>query len=121
VDGVLWRFINNPSYEAKSDVNYEITKVELSYDQTILFFEVTGMYDDWIIVPKESYIQPSEGGDKLYIESAEGTRIAGEEYSGVMFVRLYFPALDSSVSKINVKVLGYNRNWSVFELDVDKD
>ena len=121
IDGVPWRYVNNPSFTAKSDETFRISRIELSENQTVLYFETTGIFGDWIIIPKESYIQPSDGGEKRYIESAEGTRINDEDYAGIMFIKLFFPGLNEDVQKINFKVLGYSGNWSVFELDVSKE
>lgn len=123
-DGKQWKSITNPRYAAKSRNTFNIYKIELMDTATVLYFEVT-QRGGWISVPSESCIQPSNGGDVLYVKSAEGTiinkrRILNED-SGTLNYKLYFPKIDESVKKINFKELNKGGNWSVFEIDVSMD
>jgi hypothetical protein len=123
-DGKQWKYIDNPKYTAKSSKNFRISRVELTDNETVLYFEFTGMPGNWIYIPSESYIQPSDGGEVLYLKSAEGTRLNEETWSGntgVMSYKLFFPKIDENVKKINFKELYKNGNWSVFELDISTD
>jgi hypothetical protein len=122
-NGETVRSITYPRYAAKSVDGFDIYKIELTDTATILYFEVL-QRGGWVFVPVKSSIQSSDGGNVLYVRSAEGIRIGQKinlESSGKIFYKLIFPKIDDDVKKINFRELNEGGNWSVFELEIDMD
>ena len=122
-NGETVRTITYPRYAAKSMDSFDVYKIELTDSSTVLYFEVM-QRGGWVFVPAKSCIQPSNGGNVLYVRSAEGIRIGQKvtlENTGKLFYKLIFPKIDEGVKKIDFKELNPGGNWSVFELEIDMD
>ncbi len=116
-------FIENPGYTAKSG-GFHITTIELCDTATILHFKVDVHPGGWIYIPSKSCIRDSNGGDNLFVQSAEGTaldeRITGQMVpEGVIYYKLFFPPISKSVKKIDFREINDGGSWFVYELDVD--
>ncbi|MFB6342089.1 hypothetical protein ACE1ET_10210 [Saccharicrinis sp. FJH62] len=115
------QYIDNPGYTAKSG-NFNITKIELCDTATILHFQVQIPKESWIYIPSKSCIRDSEGGENLFVTSAEGTNIderilSDEAKDGQIFYKLFFPPIKKSVKKIDFREINEGGSWFVFELD----
>lgn len=122
-NGEIVKSITYPRYAAKSFDDFNIYKIEMMDTATVLYFEVM-QRGGWVFVPVKSCIQPSDGGNVLYVRSAEGIRIGQKvtlESTGKIFYKLIFPKIDENVKKIDFKELNELGNWSVFELEIDMD
>jgi hypothetical protein len=116
-DGKEWSYIKNPGYVAKSSSSFNITMVELTDTATILHFETS--VSSSFLVPAESCIIPSNGGEPLFVKYAEGVTINQSNVNNgeIRTYKLFFPVLEKSINRINFKELN-GGNWSVYELEV---
>ncbi len=118
--------IEHPSFKGSTANYIKIQKIERSDTATVIdfiFHYPPGMKR---IVPKETYIRDSRGGDTLYVKSAKGIEIGGEHFmpeSGLMEYTLVFPAVGEGVKTIDYiegvrKIygidLGSSEKFSVF-------
>ena len=72
-------------------------------------------------IPKESYIQPSDGGDKLLVTRAEGAVLDSSSTApntGKAFYRLFFPRLDPSVPMIDFGEGSETGSWFIYNLEL---
>jgi thiol-disulfide isomerase/thioredoxin len=102
--GFAQKVIENPAFQATTSNNVVITRIDLQDTCTILHFKVTFPAGQSINLPKESFIQPAEGGDKLIVTRAEGAELVKPiiiDESGELSYRLFFPKLDPSVTMID--------------------
>ncbi len=84
--------------------NLNLDKIELSDSCTILTFTYSARKGNWIHIPKETYIQPVPGGEKLFITASRGIPF-DERYTPMetadMTYTLTFPAIGKSVTQID--------------------
>lgn len=118
-------FIDDPGYTAKSG-GFQISKIELCDTATILHFNAYVSPSGWVSVPSKSCIRDSDGGDNLFVMSAEGTKIdqkiTGDMVpEGTIYYKLFFPPIKRSVKKIDFREVNKGGSWFVYELDVDVD
>lgn len=117
------RIIENPDY-GMNHIPGNITKIELTADATILHFHIKYPTGQWILVPKESYIQDVNGGEKLYVTKTTGIPLE-ERYTmtetGEVSYQLYFPKLSASVKKVNFGEANEGGSWFVFDIDIEKE
>ena len=110
--------IHNPYFTATTAQYVKITKIELSDTSTILSFDVTYFPKSWIKVnAKETYIQDSRGGEKLYVKSAEGIELDKEittPESGRNIYKLFFPTVDKNTTSLDF----IEERWRIFDIDV---
>lgn len=122
--GKCW-YIDSPSYTATSG-GLDIIKIELCDTATILHFKVKIPNKSYIYIPPKSSIRDSNGGENLFVRSAEGTNIDKKIYSeglndNTIIYKLFFPPIDKSVKKIDFREMNRNGSWFVYELDTDVD
>jgi thiol-disulfide isomerase/thioredoxin len=113
--------IENPKYGMSPTAYLRITKIELAREATILSFTVNIPMGGWVAIHEKSYIQPVGDTTKLYIIKAEGvdiaTKINWEAGKDKISYRLFFPRLDSKVSKIDFGEPIENA-WQIFDIVV---
>lgn len=112
------KIIENPDFSATTANNVKITKVELQDTATIIDFEVQYFPKWWISISSEkTYIQNSDGGEKLYVTMAKGLELDKRHTtpkSGVNIYTLYFPAIDKDVEKIDY----LESRWKIFDIEL---
>jgi len=107
--------IENPSFKGTTANYVKILKIELHDTATVIGFEVHFKPNWWIQVPKETWIQDSRGGEKLYVKSASGIEIDERHTTpknGINEYTLYFPPVGEDVKSIDFmevkwKIFGY--------------
>lgn len=122
-------FIEKPGYTAKGGRNFEITKIELCEDETILHFTASLGGSRWVYIPEKSCIRDSRGGENLFVNYVESTMIASlpmdkkltAEDIGVEEIeyQMHFPSIGRDVKKIDFREINKGGNWNAYELDVD--
>ncbi len=119
------KVIEKPPYLAASSNSLVITRVELRDTCTILDCTVRQPGGQWISIPAETYIEPSVGGERLYVKSAEGVELIKQvpmPKEGVISYRLFFPGLDPAVTKIDYGEGGTPAGtpWFVYGITISK-
>ncbi len=74
------KVIVNPSFKGTTANYVKIKRIELRDTATVIDFETHSRPKSWISIPKETWIQNSNGGEKLYVKSSKGIPIA-ERYT----------------------------------------
>ena len=117
--------IENPEFGFSASPYVHITKIEIRDTATILSFRTSFPAGNMINIPKETYIQPLNTDQKLYIKSAIGVPIAEKHVmpaSGIAEYQLIFPRIDPSVSKLDYgeanQKFDYTRNLTWFIYDI---
>ncbi|MDW5288269.1 hypothetical protein [Formosa sp. PL04] len=118
------KIINNPDY-ISSNINGNITQVELTDTETILHVLIKSPVGSWIAIPKETYIEDASGKSKrLFITKTDGISLTGKNYikdSDEIRFKLYFPPLEKTTTKINYGESNKGGNWFIYKLDLSKD
>ncbi len=71
----------------------------------------------WIRVPKETWIQDSKGGEKLYVKHAKGIKINEQHFTpenGLNEYTLYFPPVGKDVTSIDY----IESDWKIFGIEL---
>lgn len=114
--------IDKPDY-GLSNLPGSITKIELTPEATILHFYIKYYPGQWIFIPKESFIQDVNGGEKIFVTKTEGIPIA-ERYtmpeSGEVSYKLYFPKLDNTVNKVDFGEANEGGDWSIYDIVINE-
>lgn len=79
----------------------ELRRVDRSKGETALFLRAHHPLQNWIQIPKDTYIRDRESGEKLFLTAAEGIPIGVQVYpsaEGYSDFKLIFPALPESCS-----------------------
>jgi thiol-disulfide isomerase/thioredoxin len=112
------KIIENPKFSATTADYVKITRIELLDTITRMDFEVEYFPNWWIYISStETFIQNSEGGDKLLILGAEGINLDEQHktpQSGKNFYTLYFPPIDLSVKAIDY----LESEWKIFDIEL---
>lgn len=115
------KIINNPKFHAATADNVSITRIELQDTCTILHFTVMEPPGGSFNIPPESYIQPSDGGEKLQVLRAVGANL-GESVSvsetGKVSYKLFFPALKPDVPMIDFGEGSETGSWFFYSLEL---
>ena len=96
------RVIERPPFIAWSSTTLEIDKVVLTDNETVLHIQAFYRPNNWISVPKATFLV-ADNGEKYQIVSSEGITIDEHFYmpeSGEAAFKLVFPPLPESVSEI---------------------
>ena len=99
------RIVENPKYTARNSPTVDIAKIELRDTATVIYCDVTFPSKWWIKLPSTTYIQSTDGSEKLSITHSEGIKMEEEFWmpeSGKTSYVLYFPPLDPSTSTIDL-------------------
>lgn len=110
--------ISNPKFSATTSSYVRITGIEIYDTVTVLNFEVDYFPGDWIRVQSgKTFIEDSNGGEKLYVKRAEGIRLNEKvtvPASGKQLFKLFFPPLNKSTEKIDFE----ESQWKIFDLEI---
>jgi thiol-disulfide isomerase/thioredoxin len=113
--------IENPIVGMSTASNVQLEKVELLDSATVLWFHVDYKPGWWISIPGKSFIQPVGSDEKLYVDSADGIPI-NKRYtmpeSGKVDYKLYFPAIDASVSKLDFGEGNEGGSWFIYDIQL---
>ncbi len=112
------KIITSPKFSATTSNFVKITRIELQDTLTKIDFEVD-YFPNWgiIINSKETYIQNSNGGEKLYVKGAEGIKLNEMHKTpenGKNVYSLYFPPIDQSVGSIDY----LEESWKIFDIEL---
>lgn len=114
--------IDKPDY-GLSNLPGSITKIELTPEATVLHFYIKYYPGRWIFIPKESFIQDVNGGEKIFVTKTEGIPM-GERYtipaSGEVSYQLYFPKLDNTVNKVDFGEANEGGSWSIYDIVINE-
>ncbi|WP_140485122.1 thioredoxin-like domain-containing protein [Flavobacterium sp. GSA192] len=114
--------IDKPDY-GLSNLPGKLTKIELTDSATIIHFYIKYYPGQWIFIPKESFIQDVNGGEKIFVTKTEGIPIA-ERYtmpeSGEVSYKLYFPKLDNTVNKVDFGEANEGGDWSIYDIVINE-
>lgn len=116
------KVIDKPDY-GLSNLPGKLTKIELTDSATIIHFYIKYPTGQWIFIPKESYIQDVNGGEKYFVTKTEGIPM-GERYtmpeSGEVSYQLYFPKLNSAVNKVDFGEANEGGSWTIYDIAVNE-
>jgi len=111
--------INNPKTGFSTSGNVNLTKIEVSDTATILSFRTYSRPGDWISIPDKTYIQDTNGTEKMYIKSAEGIKV-NEQYimpeSGNVTYRLFFPPIAKTTAFIDYGEGNDGGSWFIYDI-----
>jgi thiol-disulfide isomerase/thioredoxin len=96
--------IKNPSCDFKTTGIYEITKIELGKKETRVTVCTKFIPNWWITFSKKTYIQNSEGGERIIATGIEGCNFDQQVFmpeDGDSTFVVIFPPLDKSIKKID--------------------
>ncbi|MFA9193910.1 TlpA disulfide reductase family protein [Flavobacterium sp. FBOR7N2.3] len=114
--------IDKPDY-GLSNLPGKLTKIELTDSETIIHFYIKYSPGQWIFIPKESFIQDVNDGEKIFVTKTEGIPIA-ERYimpeSGEVSYKLYFPKLDNTVNKVDFGEANEGGDWSIYDIVINE-
>lgn len=116
------QIINNPDYGV-CGIPGKLTKIEITDDAIIIDFYIKHTPGDWIFIPKQSYIQDINGGEKYYVTKTEGIPLAEKYFmpdSGEVNYRLYFPKLDDSIVKVDFGEANAGGNWDIYDIVINE-
>lgn len=112
------KVVENPDY-GMSSLPGSITKIEVLDTTTILYFNIKFRAGSKFLIPKETFIQDLDGGDKLFIIDAKGVEISKWEIvpeSGSLNYALYFPKLNPDVKTIDFGENNSGGNWDIYDI-----
>lgn len=116
------KIIENPDY-GLSNLPGKLTKIEQTDSATIIHFYIKYPSGQWIFIPKESFIQDVNGGDKIFVTKTKGIPIA-ERYimpeSGEVSYQLYFPKLDNTVNRVDFGEANEGGSWSIYDIEINE-
>lgn len=116
------KIIDKPDY-GFSNLPGKLTKIELTDSATIIHFYIKYPTGAGIFIPKESYIQDVNGGEKYFVTKTEGVPM-GERYvipeSGEVSYQLYFPKLNASIQKVDFGEANEGGNWTVYDIVINR-
>jgi thiol-disulfide isomerase/thioredoxin len=111
------KVIEWPEFKGTTAPYIKILKIELHDTATVMDFRVHFTPNMWIRVPKETWIQDNNGGEKLYVKSAKGIKINEEHYTpenGLNEYTLYFPPVGNDVQSIDYM----EDQWKIFGIEL---
>lgn len=111
------KVIERPEFKGTTAPYIKILKIELQDTATVMDFRVHFTPNRWIRVGEETYIQDSNGGEKLYVKSAKGIKINEQHFtpkSGLNEYTLYFPPVGKEVKSIDYM----ESQWKIFGIEL---
>lgn len=113
--------IDKPDY-GMSTLPGSLTKIELTDSATIIHFYIKYPTGQWISVPKESFIQDVNGGEKYFATKTEGIPLGGKytmPESGEVNYKVYFPKLNAAVNKVDFGEANEGGSWAVYDIVIN--
>ncbi|QXP78708.1 MULTISPECIES: thioredoxin family protein [Winogradskyella] len=99
--------IENPKYGSYYKKYTEITKIELTDNETILHITSKNKEKNWIKVPRTIYISDENSNKKKFVIKSEGisldTKTTLNNQNEISY-KLFFPPLDKSSNVIDLKI-----------------
>ena len=113
--------IKNPDVGFHLAHNVHLTQLEINDTATVLSFTAKHRPGNWISIPKQTYIQPSDA-EKLFVASANGIPL-GERYtmpdSGVVHYQLDFPLIPETTTYIDYGEANSGGSWFMYDIAVN--
>ena len=117
------KIIKNPAVGFSSTSNVSIKKLEISDTATVIDFRTEATPGTWILIPKESYIQPV-GREKLFLSSAKGIPV-NKQYimpdSGAVHYQLVFPPIADTVKTIDYGEANPGGSWFLYDIALSSE
>jgi len=117
------RVIENPDYGFAS-LPGTIIKIEQLDTTTVLHFRIKTSPGSWMSIPKKTFIQDVNGGDKLFVTKTEGIPLAERYFmpeSGEVNYKLFFPRLNKNIASIDYGEANDGGNWFVYDIVINED
>lgn len=115
--------INSPSIGFNSNSStLKITKIATSDTATVLWFTTTYPADQWIRIPKDTYLQDNVGSAKYYIKNTVGVPLAVQYFmpkTGVVSYQLIFPKVNAKATSIDYGEEGDNA-WKIYDISLQE-
>ncbi len=113
------KVIENPSFKSTTANYVKITRIELQDTATVIDFETHYRPGSWISIPKDTWIQDSNGGEKLLVKGSRGIPISERHTmpeNGIAIYTLYFPPVGE-----DVKTIDYLENqWKTYGIELER-
>ena len=113
--------IENPKYGFRTGGSFEIQKIEITDDATLMYFHVSYNPGEWILIPDETYIQIVGDEEKLFITDSEGIEI-NERFimpaSAETDYTLIFPKIDTSTFRIDYGEANDGGTWFIYNIEL---
>ena len=116
--------IAEPKAKATTTDQAYIEEIEITETNTIFHMLVTSRSSSSFLITSKTYIVNSDGGEPLYIESAEGVtldKIYTETKKDLTEITLFFPRIGSNVKSINYRSGEGGSYWHFFDISVSSD
>ena len=117
------KIIINPAVGFSSTSNVSIKKLEIRDTATVIDFRTEATPGTWILIPKESYIQPV-GREKLFLSSAKGIPV-NKQYimpdSGAVHYQLVFPPIADTVKTIDYGEANPGGSWFLYDIALSSE
>ena len=113
--------IENPKVGFSAAPMIKIQKIELHDTATVIHFKAFANAGYTFSIPAQTYIQPESENEKLFITSAEGLTIGAWENigsTGESEYKLFFPAINESVSKFDYGEANEGGNWFIYDIQI---
>lgn len=111
------KVIEWPEFKGTTASYLKILKIELHDTATLIDFRVRYVPGYWIQVSDDTWIQDSEGGEKLFVKNGKGIKINEQHITpenGLNEYTLIFPAVGKDVKSIDY--LG--SDWKIFGIEI---
>ncbi len=118
------RVVETPYYTARNSPAVDIVKIELRDTATVIYCNATYIPKWWIKIPSSTYIQATEGGEKLGIITAEGITIDEEFWmpeSGKTSYTLFFPPLGASTKAFDFIECPSSNCFNIYDISLRED
>lgn len=113
--------IENPKTGMSTSSYLKLEKVEISDSATILYFHIQFRPNNWISIPKQTYIQPIGSEEKLFATGTIDIPL-GEKYtipeSGEKSYAVIFPKIDPTTKKIDYGEGNDGGTWFIYDIQL---
>lgn len=111
--------IVNPEIGCSTAQNLKIKQIELSDSATIIKFHIKYPPEQWISIPKGTFIQAVGSNEKLFTTGTEGIQL-GEHFwmpeSGEADFSVIFPKIDPATTKIDYGEANAGGTWFIYDI-----
>lgn len=115
--------VDKPKTGFSSVSNLQLTKVEISDNETTLSFSYTNKPGQTFSIPKETYIQVADGVEKLFVKRAEGVVLEESSTvpaSGELKYKLVFPKIDLKTTAMDYGEAKEGGSWFIYNIQLQK-
>jgi len=113
--------IEKPRYGLSTARTVNIVKIEVADTATVLYFHTTEKPGNWIYIPQQTYIQPLNDTNKLFVVASDGIPLNGKfvmTASGAVDYKLIFPKIAKSVNKVDYGEANSGGNWFIYDIEM---